>query len=126
MITNFEIITAELTEDEKEMIPYLIKGFQTHGKENPVTAPEIVKTFNNFLQGKEIKYKLTEVKLRKMVNFIRSNSVLPLIATSAGYFVTNDETEIRLQIRSLEERAKSIKDAANGLYQFVKTKGNTP
>jgi hypothetical protein len=118
MITNFEEITQELTERELKIIPFLIGGFSKRGIENPVKAPEIIKAMNNFmLDGKPIR--LTEPRLRKCVNYIRTNSLIPLMATSKGYFTTHDKVVIESQIRSLNERAASIKKCATGLGKFL-------
>lgn len=119
MITNFEQITTELNEEEMKLLPILINGFRTHSKQNPIKAPDIVNAMKKF-------GKMSEVRLRKMVNHIRVNSLLPLIATSSGYFITEDQEEIRNQIKSLNERAKSIKDASDGLLIFIKGEGITP
>jgi hypothetical protein len=83
-------------------------------------APEIVKKCNEYLSTTNIKIKLTEPRLRKIVNYIRTNSLLPLIATSSGYYVSNDRMEIINQIESLEQRANSIARCALGLKNFIK------
>jgi len=119
MITNFETITHELIDKEKEILPFLIKGFKTHTQTNPIKAPVIVNQMNKFLLANGYEIKLTEPRLRKMVNYIRVNSLLPLIATSDGYFITNEKEILLSQIKSLNERASSIKDCANGLLKFL-------
>ena len=119
MIENFEIITAELTEDEAEILPLIVKGLQGHGAENPIKAPEIVKTFNNYLRANGYTLKFSEVRLRKFCNHIRARGILPLIATTAGYFVSYDRAAIRSQIASLEQRANSINSSAAGLRSFI-------
>jgi hypothetical protein len=115
MITNFENITADLTEVELALVPLIIKGFSQYTKENPIKEPEIVRRFNERSQG----MKLTGVKLRKLVNHIRVNSLLPLIATSRGYYVSYDPKEIEAQVKSLHERASSIKNCAQGLHRLI-------
>jgi len=119
MITNFEDITAELNELELELIPILVEGFKTHTEANPIKAPQIVSNMNLYLVKKGKKIKMTEPRLRKCVNHIRSNSLLPLIATSKGYYVSNSRDVIEAQIKSLNERASSIKKCAEGLAFFV-------
>jgi len=59
--------------------------------------------------------------LRKLTHFLRCNSILPLIATSKGYYVSYDNAEIDKQIKSLQERAAAIIESANGLI-YLKTK----
>ena len=80
MITNFEEITKELNAEERQLVPVLIKGFKAHGKENPIKAPKIVENL------RIVGYKITEPRLRKLVNLIRSKGLLPVIATSNGYY----------------------------------------
>lgn len=119
MITNFEAITESLPHDEYIVLQPLIKSLSRRGKDNPIKAPEIVKAINEKLNTKT---KFTEVKLRKMCNFIRTQGMLPLIATSDGYYCSYDRDEIEKQIRSLNERASAILASANGLSKFIKPK----
>ena len=119
MITNFESITYELTEDEKTLLPILIAGFKTHSKDTPIKAPEIVSKVNQYFADRNVKARLSEPRLRKMCNFIRANSLLPLIATSHGYYISHDPQDIRLQVLSLRERAASINNCADGLEVFI-------
>lgn len=119
MITNFEEVTNELTIDEMRIIPYLIAGLKRRGEHDPIKAPEIVKALNEFLPSKGIETKMSEVRLRKMSNHIRSHSVIPLIATSKGYFVSYDRSWIESQVKSLQERARSILACADGLERML-------
>lgn len=116
MITNFEKITYELTDVELKMLPLIIQGFKRYTKEYPVKEPQVVERFNNNFP----EYKLTGVRLRKLVNHIRTNGLLPLIATSRGYYVSSDKDEIVNQIRSLREWASSINKCADGLEWLLK------
>lgn len=119
MITGFENITHELTEEELTLIPVLVAGFKRRTKDNPIKAPQIVKLVNEFMQGKGSKVKLSEPRLRKCVNHIRTNGLLPLIATSHGYYVSTDPQEIKSQIQSLYERASSIRRCADGMASLI-------
>ena len=65
---------------------------------------------------------MTGARLRKIVNYIRTNALQPLMATSKGYFVSNDVNVIMDQIQSLNQRAKSIRDCAHGLELLIKNK----
>lgn len=114
MITNFEEITFELTDEELQIVNLLIRGFRNHTSKNPIKAPEIVSAIN-------VKYnlKLTEPRLRKICNHIRTNGLLPLIATSRGYYCSYDKDEIQQQIQSLRERANAINHSADGLTKFL-------
>ena len=119
MIKNFEEHTAELNELELLLIPNLINGFKNRTKQNPIKAPDIVKAMNVFITNKNIKLKFSEPRLRKCVNHIRKNGLIPLIATSSGYYVSNDKEEILAQIESLTQRANSILLCADGLNKFL-------
>lgn len=119
MITNFKEITIELTEDETKLLPMLIEAFKKYNKSKPIKAPEIVIGINAYCKKNAINYTATEVRLRKMVNYIRTNGLLPLIATSNGYFVSFDKSDIESQITSLSERASSIMGCAKGLTKFL-------
>lgn len=120
MITNFEELTQELNESELKVIPALIAGFNTHSKRNPIKAPEIVKAMNQYILKNDLKMSFTQARLRKCVNYIRSQGLLPLIATSKGYYVSKDHEEILNQIKSLRERANSIHASADGLERLIK------
>lgn len=121
MIENFEDTTSELTGDEMKLLPVIINGFKAHTSEKPIKAPEIVGLMNNYLADKRINMKFNTVRLRKFANHIRSNSLLPLIATSKGYYVSHDKAEIQSQIKSLRQRAQSIINCADGMAVFIKS-----
>ncbi len=119
MITNFEDFTGELSDDELRILPAVIHSFRRYKKENPIKADAIVIGINDYLLKRKMNFKMTQPRLRKMVNFIRTNSLLPLIATSKGYFTDSCKLTIQDQIKSLEERARSIQNCADGLKKFV-------
>lgn len=119
MINGFEDLTSELNKDEKKLIPLLMNGFKNYSKENPIKSKEIVSRLNEFLSKNEFGIKMTEVRLRKLVNHIRSTGMQPIIATTYGYYVSYDKDEIRQQIESLQKRARSINLCAEGLSKFI-------
>jgi hypothetical protein len=118
MIKNFEEITKEMTQDEKKLVPLIIRGLSTRTKENPIKGAEIVSAINSQKDKYGIKL-FSEPRLRKIVNFIRTESILPLMGTSNGYYVTQDRTELESQIESLTQRAEAIISSANGLKKFI-------
>lgn len=119
MIENFEEITEELSEEEKKLIPILIKGFLAHNKNNPIKSKDICEAINNKRVLYGLKRQFNGVRLRKITNYIRSNGILPLIATSDGYYTSNDTSEIKKQIESLKQRANAILNSATGLEIFI-------
>jgi len=118
MINNFEDFTEELTPDELKLVAPLMNGLRTKTKENTIKAPEIVKAMNVFAQKNGL-IKITEPRLRKLVNHIRVKGIMPIIATSQGYYVSYDKQDILDQIHSLNQRANSILNSANGLRNFL-------
>jgi hypothetical protein len=118
MINNFEDFTEELTPDELKLVAPLMNGLRTKTKEHTIKAPDIVKAMNIFAQKNGL-IKITEPRLRKLVNHIRVKGILPIIATSQGYYVSYDKQEILDQINSLNQRANSIMKSADGLRNFL-------
>jgi hypothetical protein len=117
MIENFEEITKELNQEELKLVPVLIEKFSNHSYANPIKAPDIVNEMNNNIGCSNAL--MTGPRLRKLCNHIRSNGLLPLIATSKGYFISTDKDVIKSQIRSLRQRANSINNCADGLEEFI-------
>jgi hypothetical protein len=114
MITGFDLETAPLNEDEKKLVPIIIKGLYT--KCSPDQAIHGAK----ICAAVTAKYgKLTEPRLRKITNFLRSAKILPVIATSKGYYISYDKAEIEKQIRSLEQRQEAVQQAIEGLKLWL-------
>ena len=118
MITNFEAITANLTPEEKFLTISIMEILVKYKKNNPIKSVQLVAIINNKF-FKESDAKFTGVKLRKFCNYIRSKSLLPIIATSNGYYISYDKTEIALQIESLEQRSEAILNSVNGLKFYL-------
>lgn len=115
MITNFEEITADLTADERRelhTVATALKNFNGPGMAIKGPRLQVYLSNNYFVE-------VSGPRLRKMVNFLRSRRILPVVATSRGYYVSNDQTELTRQIKSMEERAAAIKAAADGLRVFL-------
>src|SRR6187399_3136288 len=117
-ITNFEDTTEALTEKELSALPYVIEGLKRCDKAQK--SGEVCDLID-MIYAKEHGEPLlvTGVKLRKFVSYIRVNGLLPIIATSRGYFITEDQEEIKKQVKSLYERASQIKKAAQGMENFL-------
>jgi len=114
MITNFENITHNLTPNQIALVDKIIKIIITI--KSPMVSKKLRDLINENLNEKEY---LNSIEFRKIVNYIRSHSLLPICATSKGYFVSYDAETIKLQIVSLNERTHSITNAANGLLKFI-------
>ena len=76
MIKGFEHITFELTKDEMELLPTIIRGLtKKKGKTNAVTSTKICEAL-----------KIDAPRLRKMISYIRVNDLIfGLCSSSNGY-----------------------------------------
>tara|TARA_R110002020_G_scaffold395633_1_gene605668 strand:- start:481 stop:867 length:387 start_codon:yes stop_codon:yes gene_type:complete len=121
MITNFLAETHELNQYELEVLqPIIIKGLQNKiGNDKAVTNQYICDCL------KEQQYKITNARLRKIIHNIRAKDLIPcLIATSKGYYISEDVNEIEIYIQSLGERAQSIAFIKNALKRQLNNKIN--
>ena len=114
MIQNFIRETKELTKYEAEvLLPIISMCLQHHvGKDKAVTNRHICERM------KKRGYELTETRVRKIVNSIRTNNLVEcLIATSRGYYVTHDQKELENYIKSLKGREEAIRLVREALEQ---------
>lgn len=116
MIKGFETITADLSQDELDMIQPIIKGLNNkQGKDMAITGTKICKAINT-----------TGPRLRKMINYIRTNNLLPgLCSTSNGYFVAKNIYEMQDYIISLKQRIKAQVGVLNALEKQTIIFGGT-
>ena len=114
MIIGFEEETAPFNEDEKALVRVVIKGLANHvGEEEAIKGRAICLAVSQ-------KYtKLTEARLRKIINFIRAKKILPVIATSRGYYISHDKDVIKREIESLRGRQAGIQAAIDGLEKWL-------
>ncbi len=114
MIQNFIKETSELTKYEAEvLLPIIALCLQHHiGKDKAVTNRQICERM------KKKGYELTETRVRKIVNRIRTNNLVEcLIATSKGYYVTHNQKELENYIKSLKGREEAIRMVRESLEQ---------
>ena len=107
MIKGFDQQTQPLSEyEENVLLPVILQGLKTkQGKKNAVTNRTIVMRLS--VAG----YKIDEARCRKLINHIRTTDILPgLIATSGGYFLAENETELLDYEESLLGRENAIKE----------------
>lgn len=118
MITNFEEITAPLSIEERELLICVYDVIKKIDKKNPIKAPNLIQRVKQITN----KEKFAQARLRKIINFIRANGILPVIATSNGYYTSYETNEILKEIKSLNERAEAIRFASDGLKIFLEKK----
>lgn len=124
MLIGFEEQTHPLTQQEKEFVDIVIKGLASKiGKSNAITNPAICQKINS-------KYgvKFTEPRIRKIIQYIRHRALLPgLIASSNGYWVSDDIEEVEQHIQTLRGREASIaksRQEEEKYLSFLKAKKN--
>lgn len=118
MLKGFEDITADITEKEKSLIPVLLLGFNRHvGKDQAVTSKEIIEGINNY-SG----IKLNEARLRMIINYIRHHHLPNLMASSCGYYISNDYRELLEYLESLEGRESAIRSIRINLKNYIDKK----
>lgn len=141
MIRNFEEYTSELSEEEiKYIVPRLLKILiLTIGKDKALTNKQIVKDINIVNQihvpietkGSliilEHQVKTSEARIRHMIHVLRvSDMISCLIATSKGYYISNDKQEIETYIGSVDDRLRSIYQIRRALKRQLKEWGRKP
>ena len=116
MVKGFEIITQPLTEYETDtLLPIFINCLSRHiGKETSISSRQIVRKM------KSHNYRCTDVNVRRVVNHIRINSLVPnLLATSNGYYVSDDIDEVHQYIESLRQREAAIRSVRKSMEARV-------
>lgn len=127
MLVNFEHVTENLNSEDKKIVPYLQKVLETKTIDKPAVSEIIVWETNMLIRqaistgnhSAKIK-KINDVKLRKLINYMRTHDILPVCSTSKGYFISYDKKVLEKQIVSLSQRANSIISCAYGLERFIK------
>lgn len=105
MIKGFEEQTQPLTEyEEKILTPVVARGLERKiGSDSAVTNSYIVDRLRP-------RYKVDGPRLRKVINHIRVNGIVPgLIATKTGYYVATTAEEIDSYAESLKGREDAIR-----------------
>ncbi len=115
MIEGFEKYTIELNDDELKIVHIMVDRF-THkpGIKNIVTNPQIVDGL------KTIGIETTEPRIRKIIQYIRTNALIPgLIATSKGYYSTNDIEHLEQWIVTMKQRENAIRESRKSIESYI-------
>lgn len=105
MLKGFEKQTDKLNEYEQyTLLPIMAKCLERHvGVEKAITNVEMCQKL------KDKDYKIGEARVRKIINHIRNHDIVEcLIASSKGYYVSEDINEIDDFIDSLDGRISAI------------------
>lgn len=118
MIKGFDKETAPLTNDELVLAKIVSQGLATKTKRNPASSKYICETLN-------MKYpdiNLTDIRLRKIVNFLRCTSMPNICADNRGYYCTDDIKELQDYALSLGQRIGAQEKVYQQLVRFIEHK----
>lgn len=107
MIDGFEIITAEISDHERDVIvPVIARVLASRvGADHAVTNRQL-----RDIVWKEVHTHPDASRIRKMINHIRINGLVPcLLASSHGYHVAVSREEVDAYRQSLLSRAGAIR-----------------
>lgn len=103
---------------DKFYLELIIKGLKTHRMDDPVKAGTIIEKLNSKFE-KQVGVSLTRVRLKKLIGHIQKNSLLPVVESDKGYYITNDKDHLQKQIDKLLFVSSSAFNAASGLKKFL-------
>lgn len=106
------------TDDLEYAIPMVIKILQRTSQDRPLLCDRIVFFMNNKQGEIGMKNKMNPPRLRKIINYIRTYGILPVMSGSNGYFISYDIEVIENMIKSLTSRMIAIQQGINGLYNM--------
>ena len=105
-LLRFEPETTKLTEYELKLVPIVVNILKSRlGRENAITNKNLVNRMS-----KRGFSSITPERMRKLINHIRIYDLLDcLVASSKGYYISNNEKEISDYIDSLRGREEAIR-----------------
>lgn len=105
-LLQFEPETTKLTEYELKLVPIVVNILKSRlGKEEAITNNNLVNRMNTLGFSS-----MTPERVRKIINHIRIYDLLDcLVASSKGYYISNNEKEISDYIDSLRGREEAIR-----------------
>lgn len=105
MLQGFEKQTAPLNDYERDtLLPLIVRGLKTKIGEGMVIASSTI-----IRKMKAAGYKLDGPRLRKIINHIRNNDIIPgLVSNSNGYYVATTVNDYDDCISSLQGRVNAI------------------
>lgn len=111
MIINWEKYTHELTDKEKKIVPRVIQGIVKR-----VSKRMIITNAQMCEQLTKEGHKISGPRLRKILNFIRSESIIRnIVASSDGYYIATTQKDLDDYRESINARANAILRNLNGI-----------
>lgn len=103
------------TVDINVIAPFVVNLLKRKGGV-PMSSNEILKE----ISASSITHSVSGIRLRRIINWLRSESLLPILSGNYGYWISYDPIEIDLNVNSLRLRAAAIINAADGLARLNK------
>ena len=105
-LLRFEPETTKLTEYELKLVPIVVNILKSRlGRENAITNKNLVNRMSKLGFSS-----ITPERMRKLINHIRIYDLLDcLVASSKGYYISNNEKEISDYIDSMRGREEAIR-----------------
>lgn len=118
MIQGFEQYTAELTDNEREVIvPIVCAMLNGRKAENAITNIAI----REALQKRG--HRVSDPTIRKVINYIRLRGLVQRVVASAkGYYIAGSIREVEDYCRSLTQRSNSILAVKSALLEQINGK----
>lgn len=118
MITNFEDITYDITDDEKRVAIYIERLLKSKNVffNNKELSDMIIKASNG-----DKRYLFKDARIRKIINYLRLTTCPNIIATSKGYKISENVEELTKYLDSLLERIDAIQNIANSTNAYIRT-----
>ena len=124
MLKGYEITEDLTTHERAEVLPLIVAGLRSKvGASKAVAGSYICDTLNG--SGRLKDYKLNPVKLRKLIQTIRLESILfGVCSSSKGYYLAEGVQELSECIESLKQRIRQQQRVVDALdFQREKLKG---
>lgn len=116
-VTNFHKETHELTPGEKALANIVVDVLQGTSYEKQLCNAAILAEVHFKSQ---LNVNLTSARLRAIIHYLRAEKHLPILATGKGYYISYNPEQIAVQVKSLDERIRSIQQVRDALYQIQK------
>jgi len=125
-VTGFIPLTYEITPfEENVLVPLVVLSWNDKEIDQLVNMSDMISKMNLYLEKKKIvtgKGKTAKVsgpRMRKIHHYIRMKNLVPnLVATSKGYFKTDDRNMTKDFINSCFERANSFNEVGTALMSY--------
>lgn len=117
MLIGFESITKPLTGQEKKVVSLFVNGLiKCEGVEKAVTSEKLIQK-----AATKKGIFLTGSRVRKIINHIRlSGRIDGLVASSKGYYTSNDPAVLRGYIASLKGRENEIRKVRRSIEDHLR------